>query len=94
MKIREGYAKFDAERRFAVPDVAVADPEGCQCGEVLRGVLKPRECRLFGTTCTPQNPVGALMVSSEGACAAYHRFGRVEQLVVLSGGSGAGGSGG
>jgi hydrogenase expression/formation protein HypD len=54
----------------------VADPKACQCGEVLKGVLKPPECRVFGTACTPERPLGALMVSSEGACAAYYNFGR------------------
>ena len=52
----------------------IADPKACQCGEVLKGVLKPWECKVFGTACTPEAPLGALMVSSEGACAAYHRY--------------------
>jgi hydrogenase expression/formation protein HypD len=72
---REAYARFDAERIFAVPNASLADPASCQCGDVLKGVLKPRQCRLFGTACTPETPVGALMVSSEGACAAYYRYG-------------------
>jgi hydrogenase expression/formation protein HypD len=75
IRIRDAYARFDAERRFAVPNVHVADPKSCQCGEVLKGVLKPRQCKLFGRACTPETPVGALMVSSEGACAAYYRYG-------------------
>ena len=58
------------------PGVRVADPKACQCGEVLKGVLKPWECKVFGTACTPEQPLGALMVSSEGACAAYFNFGR------------------
>jgi hydrogenase expression/formation protein HypD len=81
VKIREAYAKFDAERKFSVPDIAIADPKACQCGEVLKGVIKPFECKVFGGDCTPETPMGALMVSSEGACAAYYRFGRVEKLV-------------
>jgi hydrogenase expression/formation protein HypD len=74
IRFRKAYAKFDAERRFAVPSVRIADPKSCQCGEVLKGVLKPWQCKLFGTACTPETPVGALMVSSEGACAAYYRY--------------------
>lgn len=75
VRLREAYARFDAERKFAVVNAQIADPAACQCGEVLKGVLKPRQCRLFGTVCTPETPVGALMVSSEGACAAYYRYG-------------------
>jgi hydrogenase expression/formation protein HypD len=76
LAIAPAYADFDAERRFAVAGTQVADPTVCQCGEVLRGVLKPWQCRVFGTACTPEHPLGALMVSSEGACAAYFNFGR------------------
>ncbi len=71
---RDAYARFDAEHRFAVPNVRIADPKSCQCGEVLKGVLKPWQCKVFGTSCTPETPLGALMVSSEGACAAYYRY--------------------
>jgi hydrogenase expression/formation protein HypD len=71
LKIRSEFARFDAERRFDVPFLEVADPVAAQCGEVLKGVLKPHQCKLFGRECTPERPVGALMVSSEGACAAY-----------------------
>jgi len=76
LAIREEYARFDAELRFEVPGVRVADPKACQCGEVLKGVLKPWECKVFGTACTPETPIGTCMVSSEGACAAYYNFGR------------------
>lgn len=75
VRIRERYARFDAERKFAVPAVTVADPADCQCGAVLTGTLKPWQCRVFGNRCTPQMPLGALMVSSEGACAAYYQYG-------------------
>lgn len=75
VRIRDEYAQFDAERKFAVPGVTIADPKSCQCGEVLKGVIKPRQCKVFGTACTPETPLGALMVSSEGACAAYYRYG-------------------
>jgi hydrogenase expression/formation protein HypD len=74
LRIRERYADWDAERRFATPAVRVADPDGAQCGDVLRGALKPAQCRLFGRECTPERPVGALMVSSEGSCAAYYEY--------------------
>jgi hydrogenase expression/formation protein HypD len=76
LKVRDGYADFDAEKRFSVPGVRVADPKACQCGEVLKGVIKPWECKVFGTACTPETPIGTCMVSSEGACAAYYNFGR------------------
>lgn len=76
LRLREEFAAYDAERRFAVPGVRVADPKACQCGEVLKGVLKPWECKVFGTACTPETPIGTCMVSSEGACAAYYNFGR------------------
>jgi hydrogenase expression/formation protein HypD len=76
LRISEAYADLDAERRFTVPGVRVADPKACQCGEVLKGVIKPWECKVFGTACTPERPIGTCMVSSEGACAAYYNFGR------------------
>ncbi|WP_406070739.1 hydrogenase formation protein HypD [Micromonospora sp. NBC_01638] len=76
LRMRDEYAAYDAERLFDVPGVRVADPKACQCGEVLKGVLKPWECKVFGTACTPETPIGTCMVSSEGACAAYYNFGR------------------
>jgi hydrogenase expression/formation protein HypD len=76
LQVREKYAAFDAERIFQLPGVRVADPKACQCGEVLKGVLRPWECKVFGTACTPETPIGTCMVSSEGACAAYYNFGR------------------
>ncbi|WP_405140873.1 hydrogenase formation protein HypD [Sphaerisporangium sp. NBC_01403] len=76
LRVREAYAAFDAERIFEIPGGRVADPKACQCGEVLKGVLKPWECKVFGTACTPETPIGTCMVSSEGACAAYYNFGR------------------
>ena len=74
LKLRCEYARWDAESRFALAGIQVTDPKAAQCGEVLKGVLKPHECKLFGTECTPERPVGALMVSSEGACAAYYSY--------------------
>ncbi len=58
-----------------MPSLKIADPKSCQCGEVLKGVIKPWECKVFGELCTPETPLGSLMVSSEGACAAYHQYG-------------------
>ena len=82
MQLREEYAAFDAERIYQVPGVRVADPKACQCGEVLRGAIKPWECKVFGTACTPETPIGTCMVSSEGACAAYYNFGRFSRSRV------------
>jgi hydrogenase expression/formation protein HypD len=76
LRLSDAYADFDAELRFRVPGIRVADPKACQCGEVLKGVIKPWECKVFGTACTPERPIGTCMVSSEGACAAYYNFGR------------------
>ena len=61
------------------PNLQIADPKSCQCGEVLKGVIKPWQCKVFGTACTPETPLGALMVSSEGACAAYYQYGGVKR---------------
>jgi hydrogenase expression/formation protein HypD len=77
LKLNDAYSAWDAELRFDVPGVRVADPKACQCGEVLKGVIKPWECKVFGTACTPETPIGTCMVSSEGACAAYYNFGRL-----------------
>jgi len=83
LRIRESYAEWDAERRFSVPGVRVTDPKAAQCGEVLKGVLKPAQCKLFGKECTPEHPVGALMVSSEGSCAAYYNFEHRKRVVQI-----------
>ncbi|WP_046315179.1 hydrogenase formation protein HypD [Mycobacterium sp. UM_Kg1] len=77
LRLRPDFAEFDAEEQFAMPAVRVADPKACQCGEVLKGVLKPWECKVFGTACTPETPIGTCMVSPEGACAAYYNYGRL-----------------
>ena len=77
LKIRDNYAQFDAEAQFNLPNRQVADAAACQCGEILKGVLKPWQCKVFGTACTPENPIGTCMVSSEGACAAYYKYGRL-----------------
>jgi hydrogenase expression/formation protein HypD len=77
LKIRDNYAHYDAEAKFTLPNRQVADAAACQCGEILKGVLKPWQCKVFGTACTPENPIGTCMVSSEGACAAYYKYGRL-----------------
>jgi hydrogenase expression/formation protein HypD len=74
LRVRDEFAAWDAEQVFSVPGVRVTDPKAAQCGEVLKGVLKPVQCKLFGRECTPEHPVGALMVSSEGSCAAYYNY--------------------
>ncbi len=76
LKLRSAFADWDAELRYEVPGLRVADPKACQCGEVLKGVIKPWECKVFGTACTPETPIGTCMVSPEGACAAYFNYGR------------------
>ncbi len=83
VRMREEFAAFDAERKFIVPDIKIADPKSCQCGEVLKGVIKPFDCKVFGKACTPETPLGALMVSSEGACAAYYQYGDPNRLREL-----------
>lgn len=80
--ISEEYAAWDAERKFSVPGIRVADPQACECGSVLTGRLKPWECKVFGTACTPDSPIGTCMVSPEGACAAYYTFGRIDRDVA------------
>ncbi len=82
LRIREKYAQWDAERRYPVPETRVTDPKSAQCGEVLKGVLKPHQCKLFGSECTPEHPIGALMVSSEGSCAAYYNYEHRKALVT------------
>jgi hydrogenase expression/formation protein HypD len=77
VRLADEFAAFDAERRFAVPNLRIADPSACQCGEVLKGAIKPWQCKVFGRACTPETPLGALMVSSEGACAAQYAHGRL-----------------
>jgi hydrogenase expression/formation protein HypD len=84
LKLKKDYNRFDAELRFAVPGLRVADPKACQCGEILKGVKKPWECKVFGTACTPETPIGSCMVSSEGSCAAYYNFGRLSKVAERS----------
>ena len=77
------YAEFDAERRFGVGQLHVQESGDCRAGEVLQGLIKPNQCPAFGTTCTPRTPLGATMVSSEGACAAYYQFRRLESAASV-----------
>jgi hydrogenase expression/formation protein HypD len=74
--LAEAYAAFDAEKKFGLADHHVEEPKECMSGLVLQGLKKPHECPAFGTRCTPEHPLGATMVSSEGACAAYYRYRR------------------
>lgn len=74
--LREGFSQMDAAQAFDIPYAEVEDPPGCLCGEVLQGLVRPPECSLFGTGCTPEDPVGPCMVSTEGSCAAYYKYGR------------------
>ncbi|MGX5851479.1 hydrogenase formation protein HypD [Mesorhizobium sp. PL10] len=76
LRIRDAYAEFDAEKRYALTPKIAREVKSCECPSILRGVKKPTDCKLFGTVCTPENPIGSCMVSSEGACAAYYSYGR------------------
>jgi hydrogenase expression/formation protein HypD len=80
LRIRSTFADFDAERRFPLDYRPVPDHKACECGVILRGIKEPRDCKLFGTVCTPENPVGSCMVSSEGACAAHYTYGRYRDV--------------
>lgn len=80
LRIRSTFAEFDAEKRFGEVYKSVADHKACECGAILRGVKRPQDCKIFGTVCTPENPVGSCMVSSEGACAAHYTYGRYKDV--------------
>lgn len=84
LQIRPAFARFDAERRFDLAYRPVADNKACECGAILRGVKQPTDCKIFGTVCTPENPVGSCMVSSEGACAAHYTYGRFKDIAVVA----------
>jgi len=84
LQIRPAFARFDAERRFGLDYRPVADNKACECGAILRGIKHPTDCRIFGTVCTPENPVGSCMVSSEGACAAHYTYGRFKDIAVVA----------
>jgi hydrogenase expression/formation protein HypD len=76
LRIREAFREFDAEVRFDLPYRSVPDHKACECGTILRGLKQPQDCKVFGTVCTPDNPLGSCMVSAEGACAAYYTYGQ------------------
>lgn len=84
LKIRPAFARFDAEQRFDLRYTPVPDHKQCDCGAILRGVKRPTDCKLFGTVCTPENPMGSCMVSSEGACAAHYSYGRFKDMPVVA----------
>lgn len=77
MALREKYNQFDARSAFDIDVAPSSEPEGCRCGDILRGARLPSDCKLFGKACTPDNPIGPCMVSSEGTCAAYFKYGNV-----------------
>ncbi|RYC17429.1 hydrogenase formation protein HypD [Ciceribacter ferrooxidans] len=79
LRLRSQYARFDAEKRFGLETRAASDNPACECGAILRGVKRPADCKLFGTVCTPDTPMGSCMVSSEGACAAHWTYGRFRE---------------
>ena len=83
LRIRAAYRAFDAEARYGLAYAGVPDNKACECGAILRGVKRPTDCKLFGTVCTPENPMGSCMVSSEGACAAHYTYGRFKDVPVV-----------
>jgi hydrogenase expression/formation protein HypD len=82
LRIKDAFRDFDAEVRFGVETKSVADNKACECGAILRGLKRPQDCKLFATVCTPENPMGSCMVSSEGACAAHYTYGRFRDTQV------------
>ncbi len=84
LRLRERYAAWDAERRFGLHYQPVPDHRACECGAILRGLKQPQDCKLFATVCTPEHPLGACMVSSEGACAAHYAYGRAVPMSAAS----------
>ncbi|WP_323000725.1 hydrogenase formation protein HypD [Denitromonas sp.] len=84
LRIRAAFADWDAERKFGLAFASVPDNKACECGAILRGVKTPTDCKIFGTVCTPENPMGSCMVSSEGACAAHYNYGRFRDIPVVA----------
>ena len=84
LRIREAFREFDAEVRFDLPYRSVPDHKACECGTILRGLKQPQDCKVFGTVCTPDNPLGSCMVSAEGACAAYYTYGQFKGANVTA----------
>ena len=75
LRLREAYSGFDARKKYDLPEIKGRSNPACRCGDVLRGEIKPYDCAVFGKVCTPQHPVGACMVSNEGACSAFYQYG-------------------
>lgn len=84
LKLRPAFAAFDAELRFNLAYLSVPDSKACECAAILRGEKRPQECKIFGSVCTPENPIGSCMVSSEGACAAHYTYGRFKDSAVVA----------
>ncbi len=84
LRIKEEFRAFDAEARFDIAYRSVPDNKACECGAILRGMKKPADCKVFGTVCTPDNPIGSCMVSSEGACAAHYTYGRFRDAAIIA----------
>ena len=83
LKIRPEFAAWDAQTKFDLVYASVPDHKQCECGAILRGVKRPADCKLFGTVCTPENPMGSCMVSNEGACAAHYSYGRFRDKAIV-----------
>lgn len=84
LQLTDAYADFDAERRFGLVHRTVPDHKACECGDILRGVKRPSDCKVFGNACTPDNPLGSCMVSPEGACAAFYLYGRFRDVAATA----------
>jgi hydrogenase expression/formation protein HypD len=84
LAIKPAYRDFDAAARYGISYRSVPDNKACECGAILRGVKKPADCKVFGTVCTPENPIGSCMVSSEGACAAHYTYGRFKSVAIVT----------
>ena len=80
MRLREEWSAFDARKKYKIPPIQGKANPACRCGDVLQGKCKPSDCKVFGKVCTPQHPVGACMVSGEGACSAYYMYGEAEKM--------------
>ena len=84
LRIKDKYRAYDAEARYGIQYRSVPDNKACECGAILRGARKPAGCKVFGTVCTPENPIGSCMVSSEGACAAHYTYGRFKDAAIMT----------
>ena len=80
MRLQEEWSAFDARKKYKIPPIQGKANPACRCGDVLQGKCKPSDCKVFGKVCTPQHPIGACMVSGEGACSAYYMYGEAEEM--------------